>query len=155
MKMAVTKGTDYVFAEQMTYNGPDGIGKGCLLGTRSMILQLPVTTMERSGRIMESRDWFIRGIPAGRFVRESLEDPSLDPSDLDGLMRDLASSLKGTDLIDLSTVMRLRVRSSLMSRGIYISVKSSGPGWRGFPLKKDDAGRFMEFYRGHPAAVGG
>jgi hypothetical protein len=153
--MAVTEGIDYVFAEKMTYHGIKGIGKGCLLGTRDMILQLPVQTMEGGGRTMGTRDWFIEGRPVAQYVRDALSDPSLRSSGMADVMRDLAAGMEGAELLDLSDFIRLKVKCSLFSRGIYLSRKSGGPGWRGFPLRKDDAVRFMEFYRGHPAAVSG
>jgi hypothetical protein len=152
--MAVSRGVDYVLAERMTYHGIKGIGKGCLLGTREAVLQLPVQTMEGSGRTMGTRDWFIEGRQVAEYVTEALSEPSLKSSDLTGLLHDLAGKLEGSELVDLSSAARLKVKSSFFSRGLYISRKHSGPGWRGFPMKKEDAAAFAEFYRGHPATVG-
>lgn len=152
--MPVIEGEDFVFAEDMAYTGRLGTGRGCLLGSRDLILQLPVRTFSGSGRTMGTRDWFIEGRPVAQCVRSRLEDPAVDTAGLDGLIRELASGVDGSELVELSSVRRLRVRTSLLSRGIYVSARESGPGWKGFPLGKADAAAFRDFFRGHPAAVG-
>lgn len=153
--MSLVEGRDYVMAEKMTYTGTMGIGKGCLVAGMSHILQLPVRTMQGRGRTMENVEWSIEGRPVAEAVRERLNDPSLAASGLESVMRELAGKLEGSEIFDLSLARRLKVRTSLLSKGLYLSEKTSGPGWRGFPLNRDDARKFKEFYRGHPAAAGG
>ncbi|OPL18620.1 MAG: hypothetical protein AVO35_04620 [Candidatus Aegiribacteria sp. MLS_C] len=153
--MPVSEGEDFVFTAEMTYTGAAGTGRGCLLGSRDLILQLPVRTFTGSERTMGTRDWFIEGRPVVEYVRSRLEDPAIDATGLDGLMRELASAVEGAVLVDLSVVRRFKVRTSLLSGGIYTSLRDSGPGWKGFPLRKADAAGFRDSYRGHPASAGG
>lgn len=152
--MAAVEGRDFALAEKTAYTGKMGVGKGCLVGTRNLLLQLPVRTGVGRGRAMDTRDWTISGEPVVKYLRDRLNDPDLDSSGVDSELRRIASEAQGGEIVDLSVVRRLKVRLSLLSKGLYISEKSSGPGWRAFPLSKSDARKFQEFYQGHPAAVG-
>ena len=149
--MAVKAGIDYVFAKEISYAGAEGMGKGCLIGTHDILLQFPTRTNEGIGNTIR---WLIDGKPVREALTETLADPDLTRGDLDRTLRRFGEKVQGSVLIDFSLVRRLKVRSSLLSRGIYTSEKSSGPGWRGFPLKKEDLKAFGKFYQGHPAAMG-
>lgn len=138
----------------MTYNGTQGVGKGCLVGTGELLLQLPVKTMKGKGRYVQNKDWFLDDKPVLEALNEKLGDPDLKPGGLPSMLREIAGGMEGSELIDFAKVRRLKVKSSFLSRGVYTSEKSSGPGWRAFPLKKQDAKAFEEFYKGHPATMG-
>ena len=153
--MAAVEGRDYVFARKMTYNGTQGVGKGCLVGTGELLLQLPVKTMKGKGRYVQDRDWFLDDKPVLQELENRLNDPDIRPGDLSSMLREVAGSMEGTELVDFAKVRRLKVKTSFFSRGIYTSEKSGGPGWRAFPLKKQDAKAFQKFYEGHPATMGG
>jgi len=152
--MALTEGRDFVLARNMTYTGTGGIGKGCLTGTMELMLLLPATVHRGSGRHTEEKDIFIEGKGVVQYLEETLARREMNTSNLSTILRDLAQQVEGARLIDLSAVRRLKVRTSFFSRGVYTSEKSSGPGWTGFPLKKQDAAAFENFYRGHPATAG-
>ncbi len=53
--MAVKIGIDYVYADEITYSGFEGMGKGCLIGTHKILLQIPTRTIETQ--------WFIDDKP--------------------------------------------------------------------------------------------
>lgn len=152
--MSVKAGIDYIFAREITYAGFEGMGKGCLIGTHNILLQFPTRTNEGMGRTITSKLWLIDGKPVREALTRALNDPELTQGDLDRTLRRLGEEVPGSVLIDFALVRRLKVKSSLLSRGIYTSDKSSGHGWRGFPLKKEDAKAFGKFYEGHPAAMG-
>jgi len=152
--MAVHEGTDYVFASETTFTGREGVGKGCLVGTYNLLLQVPTLTTSGMGRTITTKKWRIDGELAREAVKNLLSDNELSPGDLDRSLSEIARKLSAAELIDLSTIRRLKIKSSLLSRGIYTSIRSRGAGWRGFPLKKADAVSFSEFYRGHPASMG-
>ncbi len=143
-----------MFAREVPYVGPAGTGKGCLLGTAELLVQLPVETSAVVGRRAVTTRWEVDGSPARELLEGALSDPSMDVSALQGLLRDIAARAEGGVLLELGRMRRLRVRSSFLSRGIYVSERESGPGWKGFPLKKGDVAEFARFYEGHPASVG-
>jgi len=153
--MALNEGRDFVMADELTYVGPAGLGKGCLVGTHNQLLIMPVEIVRVSGYRSyrtETKTWSLQGRDPAEMVRNFVSEDSVKSSDLDGLMKDIASRMEGAVLHDLSQIRRLRVKNSFLSKGIYINKNDSNVGWTGYPLKKPDVRAFQEFYRGHAAA---
>jgi hypothetical protein len=145
---------DYVMAAESTYVGPEGVGKGCLLGTSELLLLVPEEVTTGTDRVLTTRVWTLRGSDPASMLEGFLSEPAHGFPDLRAVMLEIASSVRGAVLIDLACARRLKVRSGLLGRGIYVSLTERGPSWKGFPLSRADAPAFVEFYRGHPALVG-
>ncbi len=120
--MAVKAGIDYIFAREITYAGAEGMGKGCLIGTHDILLQFPTRTNEGIGNTIR---WLIDDKPVREALTEALNDPDLTRGDLDRTLRKFGEKVSGSVLIDFAVVRRLKVKSSLFSRGIYTSEKYS------------------------------
>ncbi|MCK5035028.1 MAG: hypothetical protein KAS73_03975 [Candidatus Sabulitectum sp.] len=153
--MALNEDRDFVMADELTYVGPAGLGKGTMLGTHDQLLLMPVEIVQVSGYRhyrTETKTWSLEGKDPGEMIRNFVSEDGVSTSDLNGMMKDIAAQMNGAVLHDLSQMRRLKVKNSLFSRGIYLNKKDSNVGWTGYPLKKQDAVAFQEFYRGHPAA---
>ncbi len=153
--MALSEEKDFVMADELTYVGPAGLGKGCMVGTHNQLLLMPVEIVQVSGYRdyrTETKTWSLEGRDPAEMIRNFVSEDGVSSSDLDGMMKDIASKMKGAVLHELSQIRRLKVKNSLFSRGIYVNKKDSNVGWTGYPLKKQDAVAFNEFYRGHAAA---
>ena len=149
MIMGLVEGRDFVLAVNTAYVGCSGTGKGCIAGTKSILLAVPVETQIVTGRRMIKTSWTLNGIDPA----EAILKFEGDVTDLEDFLRSIPAEISGSVLYDLSLVRRLRVRTGFLSRGIYVSENDSGPGWKGFSLNKQQSGKFREFYTGHPASV--
>lgn len=153
--MALQQGRDFVMADNLTYVGPAGMGKGCLVGIHDRILLVPIEVTRVKGYIRyqsETTTLTLKGKNPAEMIRNFAAEDGVRSSDLSGLMDEIVSQVEGAVLHELSAIRRLKVKNSLFSRGIYLNKNDSNVGWTGYPLKKQDAVAFEEFYRGHPAA---
>ena len=153
--MALNESKDYVLVDELTYVGPAGMGKGSILGTHDQLLLMPVEIVQVSGYRRyktETKTWDLNGKNPAEMIRNFVSDDGVSTSNLNDMMKDIAAQMKGAVLHDLSQIKRLKVKNSLFSKGIYLNKKDSNVGWTGYPLKKQDAIAFQEFYKGHPAA---
>lgn len=153
--MALNEGREFVMADELTYVGPAGLGKGSMVGTHDQLLLMPVEIVQVTGYRnyrTDTKTWSLKGKDPAEMIRNFISEEGVSSSDLNGIMKDIASQMNGAVLHDLSQIRRLKVKNSLFSRGIYLNKKDSNVGWIGYPLKKQDAVVFQEFYRGHAAA---
>jgi len=142
--MALREGEHYVFCGKTTYLGLADATHGCLLGTRSLLLVLPLG-LSPEGPPSEPVDVRLRAL---------LGDPGQTVPDLERSMRRLADEVAGGGCFELDQQARIRVRCGWLSRGIYLSDRPKGPGWIGFPLKpKATAEAWRAFYQGAPNFV--
>jgi hypothetical protein len=153
--MALIHGTDYVFCPKATYVGKLGVGDGCLIGTRNLLLLLPsrVDKVEWN-RYIEVRIFQLGDDPVNVSIQRVLEGEGLTVDELEVFMRDAAAKLPGSEVGELTQMKRVRVRAGFFSRGIYYSVKDKGVGWKGYPLKgKAMAQSWVDFYKTLPTFV--
>ncbi len=153
--MTLEEGRDFVMADNITYVGPAGMGKGCLVGTHDRILIVPIQVSRVGGYIRyrtETTTFTLQGENPAEMIRNYVTEAGVTSADFNSLLQDIVSQVEGAVLHELSEVRRLKVKNSLFSRGIYLNKNDSNVGWTGYPLKKPDALAFEEFYRGHPAA---
>ena len=153
--MALIHGTDYVFCPKTTYIGTLGVGDGCLIGTRSLLLMLPLRVDKVEwNRHIETSLFHLGDDPVDVTIQRVLEEEGLTVDALEGFMRDVAAKLPGSMVGELAEMKRVRVRAGFLSRGIYYSVKQKGGGWTGYPLKgKAMAQSWVDFYETLPTFV--
>ncbi len=153
--MALQEGIDYVFCLKTTYIGSLGVGDGCLVGTRSLLLMVPLKVEAVVWNSHVTTTTFQLGNePVNAGIARVLSQAALTVEELEAFMRQTVGRLEGAALTELHTQRRVRVRSGWFSRGIYCSEKEKGPGWMGYPLKgKELAQRWVAFYQQLPNFV--
>lgn len=148
--MSLEYGVDYVFCPKSTYVGSAGIGDGCLVGTKRLVLVVPlkIETVVWN-RSITTTTFQLGNEPVNTGIGRVLTQPEATLGELEQLMSTIHSDLTGAVLHDVGHYARVRVRAGWFSRGIYFSEKEKGPGWKGYPLKgKEMAQHWVAFYQG-------
>lgn len=153
--MAIIENSDYVFCPKATYIGAIGIGKGCLVGTRSYLLGLPEQIESAVfNRSITTTTYSIAGLAPGDAIQTIAQAGDTDLAGFEGILTNLGANAEGAVFVDLSQQLRLKVRAGLLSKGVYWSDRNKGPGWKGYGLgPKSIAQTWVAFYEGHPIAV--
>lgn len=137
--MPVEEDRDYVFCPAATYIGSVGVGKGCLVGTRTLLLGLPVEIQEAEwNRSFTTTTWTIAGLSPPDAIRHIAAASSTDLPTFEALCSGLGQEVQGAVFVDLAEQKRLKVRAGLCTKGIYWSTRTSGPGWQGYGLGDKD-----------------
>ncbi len=156
--MTLTKLQDYVFCPKTTYYGSGGMGTGCLVGTQNLLLCLPIKLFEVDTGLTRTEQVTTQYSIAGKSPAEAIEVIAQEVDSLERFEDFLVSMSETSEdsvLVRLDEIKRLKVKSSLLSKGVYYSSRESGPGWKALGLgKKPLALEFAEFYRSHPRLVG-
>ena len=153
--MAITHGSQYVFCPAATYIGSVGVGKGCIVGTKNVLLGLPVEVQEAVWNdSITTKSWSIGGQDPGAAIQEiaQLDDTTLEG--FEGYLESLSKNCPGAVFVEVAKVKRLKVRAGLCTKGVYWSDRESGPGWSGYGMgSKELTLEWMEFYRSLPNFV--
>ena len=153
--MALEDGRDFVYCPKTTYIGSAGVGDGCLVGTRTRLLMVPLRVDTAVwNRSVTTTTWQLGDEPIGTALARILSASDLTVDALNTTLESINEQIAATSLGKLDEAKRVRVRTGWFSRGIYHSAKAKGPGWTGFPLKgKPLAQAWCEFYRALPNFV--
>ncbi len=155
--MALIENTDYVFCPKTTYLGSGGMGTSCLVGTKNLLLCLPVELFEVDVLSAYTEKTTTTYSIGGASPAEAIQIMAADQDDLqefEQMLVSLADECEDSILVRLDEIKRLKVKSSLLSKGVYYSGRETGPGWKALGLgKKPLALAFAEFYRDHPRIV--
>ncbi len=153
--MALVDGRDFVYCPKTTYIGSAGVGDGCLIGTRTRLLMVPLRVDTAVwNRSVTTTTWQLGDEPIGAALARVLRASDLTVDALNRTLESIDAKVEATSLGRLDEAKRVRVRTGWFSRGIYHSAKAKGPGWTGFPLKgKPLAQTWCEFYRTLPNFV--
>ncbi len=156
--MSLTKNTDYVFSPKMTFLGPAGLGEGCLVGTKKLLVSLPMVLTDVDVRSQVTEETTTRYSFAGKTPAEAIETIAEDCEDLnefEAMLQQLAEGEGDGVIVELAQMQRLKVKLGWFSKGIYYSPKAKGPGWKAFTLgEKKVAQAFADFYANHDLASG-
>jgi len=154
--MTLIKNTDYVFSPKMTFLGPAGLGKGCLVGTNNLLVSLPMVLTEIDVRTQVTESTTTRYSFGGKTPAQAVEVTAEICSDLEEFettLQQLAEDEGDGVVVELSGMQRLKVELGWFSKGIYYSERAKGPGWKAFTLgDKVAAQAFADFYANHDLA---
>ncbi|MEZ4380565.1 MAG: hypothetical protein R3A79_04420 [Nannocystaceae bacterium] len=144
-----------MYCPRTTYVGSAGVGDGCVIGTHTRLLMVPLRVDTAVwNQSVTTTTWQLGDEPIGAALAKILSASDLTRDGLNATLESLAARVKATALGKLDEAKRVRVRTGWFSRGIYYSAKEKGPGWTGYPLKgKPLAQAWADFYRALPNFV--
>ena len=153
--MAVVEGRDFVYCPKTTYIGSAGVGEGCLVGTRRLLLMVPLSVDTVVwNRSITTTTWKLGDEPIGTALARILSSGEMTLEELESTLEMVDAKIEAASLGKLDEAKRVRVRTGWFSRGIYHSARAKGPGWTGFPLKgKPLAQAWCDFYAKLPNFV--
>ncbi|MEE2642348.1 MAG: hypothetical protein VX768_17080 [Planctomycetota bacterium] len=152
--MSLVMFEDYAFSPNATYIGTAGLGRGCLVGTRGVLLGLPERVFSGAGNTWVTTTYSIQEMAPGEAIRGIAELEIMTLDDFENSLRQLGKICEGSVLVELGQQKRLKLRAGLCTKGIYWSARASGPGWSGYGLgNRELTQQWIRFYEGHPISV--
>ncbi len=88
--MALNEDRDFVIADELTYVGSSGLGKGTMLGTHDQLLLMPVEIVQVSGYRhyrTEAKTWSLEGKDPAEMIRNFVSEDGVSTSDLNPTTR--------------------------------------------------------------------
>ncbi len=155
--MALSENSDYVFCPKVTFLSGAGMGTGCLVGTKNMLLSLPTNLLEAevlsASQTTIVTTYKVAGVsPSDAIPIIAKEMDTVEQ--FEEILVELASGDSDGVLVKLDEIKRLNVKASWFSKAVYYSDREKGPGWKALGLgKKPLALAFMAFYQDHPRHI--